>query len=448
MRHKPIVITWPAVVQVVIGLFFLATAYEKLIDGFFGRRTAPLRTSLEWWLAQRWPAPGYHQFLELLLPYSDILAALVIAMQAFAGASLFLNVGRKYGAWVLLFVQFNIFLGTFFGGIGFTTFVGLSLWLAAYYILLDDLTPKKWRLLTYGIILMGVLIQYRRYWIGDPWIDSFGWQKSHFAADVMGISPALKALTITVSETVFGPLLWASFWWILAGCILLMFSRYRLYAGALWLLILIGREWIWLNAVTGEGVLWVITIFAWLTAEEEWQHRHGVLPLLPTAEQAKKRLDIWKRKILGFRFTVRGWRIDAVSLFFGSVTAVIVVFFVVPSAFGLQNFNQWGGMYDDHWCHIEAYSANPHVVTGAALSFELENAGETQTRWVFTTPMHNHATCLMWGRTRCGRTAVGGWPIAFVNVYMNDVHYAGTDNLCDFPLPEASLWFPNADEKK
>ena len=214
--------------------------------------------------------------------------------------------------------------------------------------------------------------------------------------------------------------------------------------------ILIGREWVWLNAVTGEGVLWVLTLFVWVVAEETWQHDHGILPLLPSAKQWQTAWQTlasavvrYYRRINVWTVTVYGWTIGIASVFFGLVSVIILVAFVMPAAFGLQNFNQWGGMYDDHWCHVEVYSDSPHAVTGSELSFELENAGETQTKWVYTTPMHNQGTCLMWAKTRCGQQSNGGWAIRWVNAYMLETHFAGVDNICDMDLPQASRWFPH-----
>ena len=138
------------------------------------------------------------------------------------------------------------------------------------------------------------------------------------------------------------------------------------------------------------------------------------------------------------------YRLDGWSIFFGLVTITIFVAFAAPAAFGLQNFNQWGGMYIDRWCHADFYSASPHLVTGALLLHEYQNAGESTTRWVYTTPMHNQATCLLWTRSRCGRTTKGGWTIAWASPSMNGNALAGVGNVCDLPGFEASSWFPHA----
>lgn len=265
---------WPRIAQSIVGLFFVACAFNKGIDSFFGQASTPLRVDLEWWISQDWPFWGYQQFLVLMLPYSQILAALVIALQATAGLSLFLDINKRIGAFLLLFVQTNIFLATALGGIGFNTFIGMSIWLAVYYFWQSAMTTRKRRLLTFLLIGMGMLFQYQRYRWGDPWLSSFQWQESHFAADTMSTSPALKTLVLWIVERPIGPWLWASMWWITAALLLLMLTRFRLYAGSLWLLMLTLRVMIWLNAVTSEGVLWVLTVFVWMVAEESWQRSH------------------------------------------------------------------------------------------------------------------------------------------------------------------------------
>jgi hypothetical protein len=112
----------------------------------------------------------------------------------------------------------------------------------------------------------------------------------------------------------------------------------------------------------------------------------------------------------------------------------------VPVTFGLQNFNQWGGMYDEHWCYVTMYSANPHVVTGALLQTETQSAGDTGTSRVYSGPMANQTSCLMWTLSRCGKKAQGGWTVTYADPYLKGVHFLYGRNACDYPKPSVP-WF-------
>lgn len=131
-----------------------------------------------------------------------------------------------------------------------------------------------------------------------------------------------------------------------------------------------------------------------------------------------------------------GW--PAFFCFMAVMTAVVLV---VPAMFGLQNFNQWGGMYDEHWCNVTMYSDNPHLVTGALLKVETQSAGHTGTSRVFSGPMANESTCLMWTLSRCGkRSQEGGWIIRYADPYLKGHHFLDGQNACDFSQPSVP-WF-------
>lgn len=122
-------------------------------------------------------------------------------------------------------------------------------------------------------------------------------------------------------------------------------------------------------------------------------------------------------------------------VFFCIIAVMIAVVLAVPAAFGLQNFNQWGGMYDDHWCYVDMYSDNPHVVTGALLKFETQSAGDTGTSRVYSGPMANESTCLAWTLSRCGKKSQGGWIIRYADPYLKKHHFMEGQNACDVPRP-------------
>lgn len=128
-------------------------------------------------------------------------------------------------------------------------------------------------------------------------------------------------------------------------------------------------------------------------------------------------------------------------IFFLLMVALTIVFFALPPLFGLQNFNQWGGMYDEHWCYAEMYDHNPHVVTGAMLKFERQNAGDTGTQRVYSGPMNNQNSCLMWAHSRCGKKSTDGWLIRWIEPALKGKHFIGGKNVCDLPLAHETPWF-------
>ena len=131
-----------------------------------------------------------------------------------------------------------------------------------------------------------------------------------------------------------------------------------------------------------------------------------------------------------------GW-----SVFFGALSILIIVCFVLPASFGLQNFSQWSGMYDDHWCHVDLYSGNPHVITGSALKVMTVNAGEVNTRRVYSSPTHNQASCLMWAKTRCGRKTSEGWRSLWVDPSIKGRHFIAPHSACEVRMDTRLPWF-------
>jgi hypothetical protein len=142
------------------------------------------------------------------------------------------------------------------------------------------------------------------------------------------------------------------------------------------------------------------------------------------------------------------WIRDGWSVFFGLVSVTMFVTLVAPAAFGLQNFTQWGGMYDDHWCNVDLYSADPKA---KGVQHVMVTAGGDGRR-VYSAPAHNRMTCTVWAHTLCGTKTAAGWTVEWASPLLQSQKYLGTRNLCDLELPpETADWFflvPKDGEKK
>lgn len=134
--------------------------------------------------------------------------------------------------------------------------------------------------------------------------------------------------------------------------------------------------------------------------------------------------------------TLPPWLRTGWTLFFALMSASTLVFFVIPFAFGLQHFNQWGGMYDDRWCHADFYSGDP---VAAGTQKETVNAGEYKTKRVYSAPAHNQLTCLLWAQAQCGTKSNAGWTIVSAHPYLRGKRFPG--DACSFALPKTSFWF-------
>lgn len=264
---------WIRATDVLIGMFFVAAAYFKLTDSFFGAKLVPIGLDMLQWLDRGFPLPVYREFLQFMLPYSDVLGTIVILSQGIAGVCLVFGFRTRAAGWLLLFVQLNVLAATF-NGPGFITLTLISVWLALYYVLRTNMNVLRWRILTYSLILIGALLLRQRWFAGDPWIGSFVAQRSHFLQDVMSTTPELKRFVAWSSGLPLMQYVWAGVWWLNALALLAMCTQYRLYGGALWLLIWLTRTLVWLTALTGEGTLWVLSLLAWVVYEEQWQRNH------------------------------------------------------------------------------------------------------------------------------------------------------------------------------
>lgn len=138
--------------------------------------------------------------------------------------------------------------------------------------------------------------------------------------------------------------------------------------------------------------------------------------------------------------TFRDWFRDGWFLFFAFISAVMVVTLVMPAAVGLQNFTQWGGMYDDHWCVINAYDKNPHAYSDAKhVQFSIGDG-----RRVFSSPAHNRKSCVAAVQIFCGQPSTEGWTMAWIEPTLKTERFLGEQNACDPALPVIRHWFFHA----
>ncbi len=276
---------WTRIAQLFVGLFFVAAAYFKLTDSFFGARIVPLATDINYWLDAGFTMKGYDAFLRFMLPYADVLAGIVIFCQATVGVLLIYNKKVRWAGVVLLFVQTNILLSSFHG-FGFIVFSGVAIWLGLLYFFRDSMTPRKWALLTFVLILIGFKYQEQRWIMGDQWLSSFPGQYDHFQMDIMSVHPVLKQWVMNLVDAYPDAVSWwwAGSWWLHTAALFLMFTRYRLYAGYFWLLIWVQRSLVWTTGVTGEGTLYTLVLFTWVTFEEYMQQSRAPGWLVPSRD--------------------------------------------------------------------------------------------------------------------------------------------------------------------
>ncbi len=271
---------WPRIVQALVGFFFVAAAYFKLTDSLFGARTATMAQDIQSWLDLGFVGEFYRPFLRWVLPYADQLGMLVIAIQCVFGFLLIYNRKVRWAGYLFLFLQLNIFF-SLYHAFETVAFSGTALWLATFYCFRDRMTARQWKIFTWFLIALGAQWLKMRWILGDPWLSSFPVQYAHFQQDVMGVHPAIKQLVMWILDSQIGPWLWTSMWYLQAVILIFMATRFRLYAGSVWLVYLILRQLIWMTALTSEGVLWALLLFTWVTFEYCLEHANPSPPPSP-----------------------------------------------------------------------------------------------------------------------------------------------------------------------
>ncbi len=121
----------------------------------------------------------------------------------------------------------------------------------------------------------------------------------------------------------------------------------------------------------------------------------------------------------------KGW-----SIFFAVIVVIIVTTLMLPAVFGFQKFTQWGGMFTDSWCVVQAYSDNPHTNPQAFHEEVIASLVGPPITW--SPPLHNHMSCLMWAKqVQCGRVTKDGWTVKWADPVFKHVSYYAPGNACD-----------------
>ncbi len=258
--------------QFFIGFFFLAAAYIKATEGLFGVNQSELGWILQGWKASHVMPQFFYAFADnILIPYSTFFAILVIVLQGTAGVLLMGNRYVRFAGILIFFVNLNIFLATN-NQLELRVFNGQAMLMGLYFILGPEARGRMWTLVTMILVLLGLTHLYGRLTLfGDHWPSAYFWQRRHFSEYVMSAWPGLKYFTLWLTSGTYGPILWASTWWIKLVLVLGLCTKYRLQFGIAWLLMMMMITMIWLNAFSCEGVFWVLTLFLWVTHEHDLQ---------------------------------------------------------------------------------------------------------------------------------------------------------------------------------
>lgn len=122
--------------------------------------------------------------------------------------------------------------------------------------------------------------------------------------------------------------------------------------------------------------------------------------------------------------------------FFATVSIVIVTTMILPSAFGMQQFTQWGGMYVDGWCNV-VVSPQSLLDDPKAETFEIREDQHN----VWFTPMHNEESCIAWAHSHCGTTAPPGWTIVSAYAYFRSHYLVNDADICALEPRPSFQWY-------
>ncbi len=132
------------------------------------------------------------------------------------------------------------------------------------------------------------------------------------------------------------------------------------------------------------------------------------------------------------------------DLFLGFCALMIVACLMIPRMLGLQFFTQWGGMYTDGWCSVEATDVATATAQERGRTGRMERilAGDIASwRLVWFPPMHRADTCIAWARSWCGKTSPKGMHVQSVFPYFRKEFLVGEQDVCALPDQPSFRWF-------
>ncbi len=274
--------TWEYVAQFFVGLFFLAAAYHKAMQGFFGPHQTPLSYIFQHWINNNLPLELYRDFMVWIMPYSPALGVFVIIAQMLIGLLLILNLRLDLAGLIAFLVQGNIYLATYHHE-ELRVLGSQAIWLATFYFCRSEMKGRIWSMMTYGLVFIGLVHLHGRLQFGDLWFSAYAWQRQHYMENVMATSVFMKNTFLWITQGTIGKVMWAGAWWMKLVLMLGVLTRYRLLFGALWMMVFFMMELIWLNAWNCEGAFWALILFTWITHEYAVQRASKTPPvsLLP-----------------------------------------------------------------------------------------------------------------------------------------------------------------------
>lgn len=270
LPHWPVsAATWTDCARILLALFFINAALYKL-SNYLLVGDQILADRLQDWIDYGWPVSWYEKLMVWYQPYDRLIATHIIVSQYVCGLLWLTNRWLRIGALILFFVQINIFLAAFHNS-SFIEFTGISLWVCLFFFLRPSdgsvFSRKQWMILTWILAALCFLQLFNRTFTGDQWPSSMVNHRENFAADIMSISSVWKPFVLWLLSLPGAAYVYAGSWWLHIPLILGLFTRYRLYCGAIILTFWIITCWTWMNFVTSQGVLWVLTMFLWCTEE-------------------------------------------------------------------------------------------------------------------------------------------------------------------------------------
>jgi len=264
--------------QAFTGLFFMSAGSWKLYN-YFLTGDQSMYHHMQYWLDKGWPPWWYGWFMKNAVMFHDTtFAILVVLLQFVPGFMILMNIKARVAAFFLLFLQCLVFLGVF-GHTNFNEFVGLSIWMALFYVLKPanpaDMDTRVWWLLKILFLIPAGLFLYNRWNYDDPWLRGFLYQKEQLTKDVMSSHIYVKLALMWLIQFKVVMWLWIAKWWIrvFLACMLLV-PKYSVKAGAILLTLHVFQVIIWLNGTTGQGTLWVVGMFMFVTMDHYMHYYH------------------------------------------------------------------------------------------------------------------------------------------------------------------------------